>query len=136
MSTGYSFSFPLLEGGRLVPVQDNQVELYKLMYPLQTAPRHSLAVIGLIQPLGSIMPISEQQARLFFHVLTGRSALPPRAQLAEDVRRRHDEMTARYVNSRRHTIQVGGAFERTVTSNNAISVGGNTKILQSKYGLP
>jgi dimethylaniline monooxygenase (N-oxide forming) len=49
MSTGYSFGFPLAEGGKLIPVRDNHVTLYKLMYPAETSKHNTLAVIGLIQ---------------------------------------------------------------------------------------
>jgi dimethylaniline monooxygenase (N-oxide forming) len=53
-ATGYSFSFPYLEEGKLAEVRDNRVTLYKLMFPPDLAPRNTLALIGLIQPTGSI----------------------------------------------------------------------------------
>ncbi|CAD5227000.1 unnamed protein product [Bursaphelenchus xylophilus] len=106
LSTGYSFGFPLAEKGKLIPVNENRVELYKLMYPLETSKWNNIAVIGLIQPIGSIMPISEQQCRLFFHSLTGQTKLPDLEGMREDIERRKKIMEQRYVNSRRHTIQV------------------------------
>ncbi|CAD5220130.1 unnamed protein product [Bursaphelenchus okinawaensis] len=106
LSTGYSFGFPLAEGGRLIPVRENRVDLYKLMYPLPTAKWNNVAVIGLIQPIGSIMPISEQQCRLFFHALTGHTKLPSEGGMIDDINLRKAKMEQRYVNSRRHTIQV------------------------------
>ncbi|KAI6187355.1 Dimethylaniline monooxygenase [N-oxide-forming] [Aphelenchoides besseyi] len=110
MSTGYSFGFPLAEGGKLIPVEENKVSLYKLMYPMQTAEHNTLAVIGLIQPLGSIMPIAELQARFFFDVFIGRTKLPSRSKMEAEIRKRRDAMAARYVESRRHTIQVDYDF--------------------------
>jgi dimethylaniline monooxygenase (N-oxide forming) len=106
LSTGYSFGFPLAEGGKLIPVRDNHVSLYKLMYPVETSNHNTLAVIGLIQPLGSIMPISEMQARLFFDVITGNTKLPEKSEMEAEIRHRRNEMFDRYVHSRRHTIQV------------------------------
>lgn len=49
MATGYSFEFPLAEGGRLIPVVENNVMLYQYMYPPETAGHNTLAVLGLIQ---------------------------------------------------------------------------------------
>lgn len=66
LSTGYSFGFPLLESNTLIPVVDNQVSLYKNMYKTDLQHPQTLAVLGLTQPLGSIMPISEMQVRLCF----------------------------------------------------------------------
>ena len=60
--TGYSFGFDVLERGKLIRVDDNRVRLYLNMYAPYIAHAHTLAIIGLVQPLGSIMPIAEMQA--------------------------------------------------------------------------
>ncbi|XP_048666005.1 dimethylaniline monooxygenase [N-oxide-forming] 2 isoform X2 [Marmota marmota marmota] len=60
-ATGYTFAFPFLEES-LVKVEDNRVSLYKYMFPPQLE-KATLACIGLIQPLGSIFPTVELQAR-------------------------------------------------------------------------
>ncbi|NWX48140.1 FMO5 monooxygenase, partial [Steatornis caripensis] len=49
-ATGYSFSFPFLEG--CVKVLENQIPLYKFMFPPDLE-KPTLAFIGLIQPLGA-----------------------------------------------------------------------------------
>uniref|UniRef100_A0A8C2HFG6 Flavin-containing monooxygenase n=1 Tax=Cyprinus carpio TaxID=7962 RepID=A0A8C2HFG6_CYPCA len=68
-ATGYTFSFPFLPS-HVIPVSKNKVSLYKYVYP--TGLEHTtLAVIGLIQPLGAIMPISEMQARWATRVFKG-----------------------------------------------------------------
>ncbi|CAJ0935891.1 unnamed protein product, partial [Mesorhabditis belari] len=105
LSTGYSFSFPVLEQGKLIPVTENEVELYKYMFPLNLE-HNTLAVIGLIQPLGSIMPISEMQARVFLSTLVGESQLPSRKEMREDIACKQKRMAGQFVKSRRHTIQV------------------------------
>lgn len=67
-ATGYSFSFPFLNG--LIEVTNNEVSLYKLVFP-PTLEKPTLAVIGLIQPLGIILPIAELQSRWAVQVFKG-----------------------------------------------------------------
>lgn len=49
MATGYWFDFPYLDSGRLIPVEKNRCKLYKKMFPLNSADKNTLAVIGLLQ---------------------------------------------------------------------------------------
>ncbi|NWI25993.1 FMO5 monooxygenase, partial [Sula dactylatra] len=102
-ATGYSFSFPFLEG--CVKVVENQIPLYKFMFPPDLE-KPTLAFIGLIQPLGAIMPISELQCRWATRVFKGLLKLPPSANMLADIRQTKEEMAKRYVKSQRHTIQV------------------------------
>ncbi|EJW85135.1 hypothetical protein WUBG_03956, partial [Wuchereria bancrofti] len=37
--TGYSFQFPIVEDGNLIPVTDNKVDLYLHIFPLQLSPK-------------------------------------------------------------------------------------------------
>jgi dimethylaniline monooxygenase (N-oxide forming) len=67
LATGYRFGFPFM-GKSILEVDNNKVELYKNMFPPDLE-KHTLACIGLIQPLGAFMPILEQQSRLFARVL-------------------------------------------------------------------
>ncbi len=52
------------------------------------------------------MPLAEEQGRLVADWLAGRSLLPPRAEMEASVRRDAAEIAARYIGSKRHTIQV------------------------------
>ncbi|WAR30988.1 FMO5-like protein, partial [Mya arenaria] len=88
LATGYTFGFPFLDKS-VIEVENNKVELFKYMFPPDLE-HHTLAVIGFIQPLGAIMPISELQCRLATRVFKGKA----------------EAMSARYVHSPRHTIQV------------------------------
>ncbi|CAI4227124.1 unnamed protein product [Auanema sp. JU1783] len=107
LATGFSFSFPMAENGKLIPVNDNHVNLYKYMYPLETSKFNTIAVIGLVQPFGSIMPIAEMQTRLFYENLFGQKCvLPSKEEMERDVFEKKHDMSLRYVESRRHTIQV------------------------------
>ncbi|KAK7150603.1 hypothetical protein R3I93_011749 [Phoxinus phoxinus] len=103
-ATGYTFSFPFLSS-HVIPVSNNKVSLYKYVYP-PALERPTLAMIGLIQPLGAIMPISEMQARWATRVFKGRCKLPPMSAMMKDIKAKENEITQRYVAAQRHTIQV------------------------------
>ncbi|NXM54285.1 FMO5 monooxygenase, partial [Illadopsis cleaveri] len=102
-ATGYSFSFPFLEG--CVKVVENQIPLYKFVFPPDLE-KPTLAFIGFIQPLGAIMPISELQCRWATRVFKGLQGLPPPADMLAEITQTKQRMAERYVKSQRHTIQV------------------------------
>uniref|UniRef100_A0A8C4TMD9 Flavin-containing monooxygenase n=1 Tax=Erpetoichthys calabaricus TaxID=27687 RepID=A0A8C4TMD9_ERPCA len=103
-ATGYNISFPFLPPS-VVPVAQNQVSLYKYVFPPELE-HPTLAIIGLVQPLGAIMPISELQARWATRVIAGRSKLPSRQHMLQDIKAARERMAHRYVASQRHTVQV------------------------------
>ncbi|PIO14445.1 hypothetical protein AB205_0204940, partial [Aquarana catesbeiana] len=59
-ATGYNYSFPFLDES-IIKV-DDKVHLYKSVFP-KNLEKATLGVIGLIQPIGGIMTVSEMQAR-------------------------------------------------------------------------
>lgn len=69
-ATGYSVAFPFLEEA-VIKVEENRVPLYKHVFPPHLE-KPTLAVIGLIQPLGPIMPTAELQARWATRVFKGK----------------------------------------------------------------
>uniref|UniRef100_A0A674K3A3 Flavin-containing monooxygenase n=1 Tax=Terrapene triunguis TaxID=2587831 RepID=A0A674K3A3_9SAUR len=69
-ATGYNFSFPFLEEN-VLRVSNNRVPLYKFVFPPHLE-KPTLAIIGLLQPLGAIMPIAELQARWATRVFKGK----------------------------------------------------------------
>lgn len=103
-ATGYKFSYPFL-ANHVVSVADNKVFLYKYVFPPELD-RPTLAIIGLVQPLGAIMPISEMQARWATRVFKGLIKLPSVAVMHKDIKCKEEMMAKRYVSSQRHTIQV------------------------------
>ncbi|KAH7952694.1 hypothetical protein HPB49_000422 [Dermacentor silvarum] len=104
LATGYQIKFPFLPN-EVVSVVDNQVQLYKYVFPPQL--RHpSLAIIGLVQPLGAMFPISELQSRWMAELLSEKRSLPSEEAMFEDIRKKREHMRRRYVASPRHTIQV------------------------------
>ncbi|KAI3416346.1 Dimethylaniline monooxygenase N-oxide-forming [Globodera pallida] len=106
LATGYTFEFPLLEAGKLLPVQENDISLFLNIFPPALHSHNTLGIIGLIQPLGSIMPIAEMQARLFFSAFTGAIQMPSCTDMEAHAAGVKEAMHAQFVQSRRHTIQV------------------------------
>ncbi|XP_069497187.1 flavin-containing monooxygenase 5-like [Ambystoma mexicanum] len=103
-ATGYNFAFPFFEDS-VLNVSNNQVSLYKFVFPPHLE-KPTVAVIGLVQPLGAIMPISELQARWATRVFKDLNKLPSEENMKADIRTKKERMLRRYVSSQRHTIQV------------------------------
>jgi len=100
--TGYRITFPFFDEDFLA-APDNRIELYRRVF----APQYpTLAFVGLLQPLGAIMPLAEAQGVLLADYLEGRYRLPSQRAMLTDIRRENDRMRRRYVTSKRHTIQV------------------------------
>jgi len=100
--TGYKVTFPFFEAGFLA-APDNVLPLFRRVF----APAvHGLAFIGLLQPIGAIMPIAEAQSRWVCDHLAGRYVLPPAAAMRADMARERRQNGRRYVASKRHTMQV------------------------------
>jgi len=68
-ATGYNYKIPFLDES-IVKIENNEVPLYKLMFP-PNLKHPSLAVIGLVQAIGAVVPISEMQCRWYTRVLKG-----------------------------------------------------------------
>uniref|UniRef100_A0A8C6T951 Flavin-containing monooxygenase n=2 Tax=Neogobius melanostomus TaxID=47308 RepID=A0A8C6T951_9GOBI len=103
-ATGYTFSYPFL-ASQVVSVTNNKASLFKYVFPPELD-KPTLAIIGLVQPLGAIMPISEMQARWATRVFKGVVKLPSPSAMLQDIKYKEEAMAKRYVASPRHTIQV------------------------------
>jgi dimethylaniline monooxygenase (N-oxide forming) len=100
--TGYKITFPFL-AEELVAAEDNRIPLYRrVVHP----ERPGLYFIGLVQPLGAIMPIAEEQSKWVADLVLGEAALPGRERMRRQIEREERKMAKRYVASKRHTIQV------------------------------
>ena len=66
----------------------------------------NLFFIGLLQPLGAIMPLAEAQARWICAYLKGDSPLPSVPEMEKRMHRDREKMFKRYTKSKRHTMQV------------------------------
>lgn len=104
LATGYKIKYPFLSD-KIIDTTNNKVELYKLMFPPHL--KHpSLAIIGLIQPFGSLFPIFEIQSRWYAQLMNGKVKLPDEPTMKMEVRKRRAELAKRYVGTQRHTVQV------------------------------
>ncbi|MFE8015079.1 NAD(P)-binding domain-containing protein [Streptomyces antibioticus] len=100
--TGYDISFPFLADG-VIDLRDNNPALYRRV----AAPdRPGLYFIGLVQPLGAIMPLAEAQSHWVADLLQGHCTLPDRERMHAEIDTYRTRTARRYVASTRHTIQV------------------------------
>jgi cation diffusion facilitator CzcD-associated flavoprotein CzcO len=100
--TGYKITFPFLDES-VLGTAGNHVPLYRrVVHP----ERPGLYFIGLVQPLGAIMPIAELQSEWVADLLEGEAALPEPARMERAIEREERAMRKRYIASTRHTIQV------------------------------
>ncbi|XP_072552162.1 flavin-containing monooxygenase 5 [Salminus brasiliensis] len=92
--TGYKATFPYLP-----PSMNNGPEgeliLFKRVFPL-CLERPTLAIIGLLNATGSIMPVVEMQARWATRVITGLNRLPPLATMQKMIRKEMKAKIKRY----------------------------------------
>jgi dimethylaniline monooxygenase (N-oxide forming) len=100
--TGYKITFPFFDP-ELLDAPDNRIPLYRrVVHPeLQ-----GLYFVGLLQPLGAIMPLAEAQSQWIADLMEGKAHLPSTERMHEVIRREDARMAKRYVASKRHTIQV------------------------------
>ena len=100
--TGYQITFPFLPEN-VMRVEQNRVSLYKRVVD----PAHpGLFFIGLLQPLGAIMPLAEAQSEWVADLLAGDGTLPSAGEMRDEIAKDAAAMRKRYVGSPRHTIQV------------------------------
>ncbi|MEO1652928.1 MAG: NAD(P)-binding domain-containing protein [Bacteroidota bacterium] len=104
--TGYKISFPFFDPEMKPFVQaaeDNDLQLYRRVihpdYP-------GLYFLGLIQPLGAIMPLAELQAKWIAQILNNEVVLPSPDFMYDAIEKEKDRVAKRYIDSKRHTIQV------------------------------
>ncbi|WP_374456301.1 NAD(P)-binding domain-containing protein [Nocardioides sp.] len=101
-ATGYKVSFPFLKPD-LVSVEANDLPLWKrAVHP----DLPGLFFLGLLQPIGAVMPLAEAQSAWIAEMLGG-GYLPPsdaviRRQMAAD----HERDTKQFYASPRHTMEV------------------------------
>ncbi|KAG9288446.1 hypothetical protein G9A89_015652 [Geosiphon pyriformis] len=114
-ATGYKIDFPFLDrdvitGGKEIEeatdpeYRGNLAWLYKMMFP----PRyHNIAFLGLAQPQGPIMPISELQARYVNGLIKGRiDPLPSALEMDKSIKQYQVTCSSTFYSSPRHTIQI------------------------------
>jgi dimethylaniline monooxygenase (N-oxide forming) len=100
--TGYRVTFPFFDQD-FISAPDNDLPLFRRVFHPEV---DNVFFVGLLQPLGAIMPLSEAQGQWIAAYLRGEYALPGPGSLRADMERERAKMFKRYVASKRHTMQV------------------------------
>src|SRR4051812_38202945 len=100
--TGYKVTFPFFDPD-FIAAPDNDLPLFRRVFHPSVP---NVFFIGLLQPLGAIMPLAEAQGEWVGAFLTGAYALPDAREMRRDMERERRKMFKRYVASPRHTMQV------------------------------
>jgi dimethylaniline monooxygenase (N-oxide forming) len=100
--TGYKVTFPFLDP-ELVSAPDNDLPLFRRVFHPDIP---GLYFVGLLQPIGAVMPLAELQSEWICDHLDARYVLPPAPELRADIEAERAAMFKRYVRSKRHTMEV------------------------------
>ncbi|HSM85911.1 MAG TPA: NAD(P)-binding domain-containing protein [Candidatus Limnocylindrales bacterium] len=118
--TGYRVDFPFFRPD-LISAPNNDLPLFCRVFHPQY---RDLFFIGLLQPLGAIMPLAELQSEWIADYLTGEYALPALGDMQNAIRRERETMLRRYGNTPRHTMQVDFApYVRMVNRERKLGAG-------------
>ncbi|WP_052665194.1 flavin-containing monooxygenase [Nitriliruptor alkaliphilus] len=102
LATGYRITFPFLDPS-ILSAPDNDIRLFLNIFD----PRwDDLAVMGLVQTVGSNIRMAHAQAQLVGDWVAGRYRLPPASEMRRAVDANTRAIQERYVASPRHTLQI------------------------------
>ena len=121
--TGYRIDYPYLPAGTVFGGPNGQVQLYHRV----AAPYHpGLYVVGLIRPVGPVMPVVQAQAAWVADLIDGTAALPSTETMAAEISKYLVRTSARHSQARADSIHVdiGGylkqlAVERAIGADHA-----------------
>ncbi|MCR9141002.1 MAG: NAD(P)-binding domain-containing protein [bacterium] len=128
--TGYNVKFPFFDEGFIAAHENDLPLFHRAIQP----GLHDLFFIGLLQPLGPVMPLSEAQAKWLAEYLTGEYALPSENEMQRQIEKTQAKMHKRYLNSARHTMQVD--FEDFLHELKKEVKRGRKRAKQTNYALP
>lgn len=100
--TGYKVTFPFFDEN-FISAPDNDLPLYRRVFKPGL---NNVFFVGLLQPLGAIMPLAEAQSRWITAYLRGETALPVESEMRSEMEKERERMFKRYTKSKRHTMQV------------------------------
>ncbi|MFD4420991.1 flavin-containing monooxygenase [Agromyces sp. NPDC058484] len=101
-ATGYHVTFPFL-GPDLVEASDNELPLWKrTVHP----DLPGLYFIGLLQPVGAVMPLAEAQSAWVAEMLAGSYVAPADTEVRVQMERDHQHNKRQFYVSPRHTMEV------------------------------
>ena len=101
-ATGYKVSFPFLDPS-VVAAPDNELPLWKrTVHP----DLPGLYFIGLLQPVGAVMPLAEAQGAWVAQTLAGRYISPSPEEVRRQMAADHERNRRQFYASPRHTMEV------------------------------
>lgn len=101
-ATGYRVTFPFLAPD-LLAAPGNNLPLWKrAVHP----DLPGLYFVGLLQPIGAVMPLAEAQSRWIAEVLTGGYVFPPADEVRSQMLADHERNARHFYASARHTMEV------------------------------
>lgn len=105
LATGYETNFPFFDK-EVIDTTGHHINLFKYAISPKIKKPESLMFIGLIQPYGPLIPISELQARWFCQLQLGNVKLPSLNEMMNDIEAKRQALHKRYYSSPRHMMQV------------------------------
>ncbi|MBO0979934.1 NAD(P)/FAD-dependent oxidoreductase [Microbacterium sp. SD291] len=101
-ATGYRVTFPFLDPA-LIAAEDNDLPLWKrTIHP----DLPGLYFVGLLQPIGAVMPLAEAQSAWIAEHVSGRYVAPPRDEIRRQMLADHQRNRRQFYTSARHTMEV------------------------------
>lgn len=99
--TGFLIDLPFLSE-ELVPIVDNNVELYKRIVPVQWP---GLFLIGMVMSTTALNWNYEEQSRWIREFILGNAVMPTRAEMLADIQKKKEFIQKYYKESPRHHIE-------------------------------
>ncbi|KAK3594326.1 hypothetical protein CHS0354_024262 [Potamilus streckersoni] len=103
-ATGYHFSFPFLEDS-VITMDTHFPSLYEIVFPADLEPC-TLAVIGLTQPNGPLIPVVELQSRWACRVFRDYCQLPSVHERKKEIAERKNAVIKLFYDSPRHANRI------------------------------
>ncbi|KAG9282712.1 si:dkey-239i20.4 [Astyanax mexicanus] len=102
--TGYKATFPYLSPS-IYSGPEGGMSLYNKVFPLSLE-HPTLAIIGLLNATGSLMPVAEMQARWATRVIAGLNHLPPLATMQKMIGKEMKAKIKRYGSVKKAALEV------------------------------
>ncbi|KAM8930623.1 dimethylaniline monooxygenase [N-oxide-forming] 2-like [Pelodytes ibericus] len=103
-ATGYNSSLPFLDDA-IITLNNNKVSMYKSVFPIHME-KPTMTFLGLIQPLGAILPLVELQARWATRVFKGATELPSQKKMEEYTKQREEYTKKWFGTGRTQGLQI------------------------------
>lgn len=104
-ATGYEISYPFLSES-VAPKSRKDFNLYKNVFNPNLKHPKTLAFIGLVLPIGAVLPVAELQSRWFALLMADKVELPIQKKMLSDIKKRKKWVKQHFPNWEKHAIEV------------------------------